>query len=520
MATKKKELLEQENSVPETTVPVENTPPPDEAQADMAAPADGGDLNELLASMDQPDEEATTIEDDGSLPELTESEMFGEMDTDTTAADALPGDDDAALTEGSDSDDGEGASAIPVDDGAADALGEPVPEEAEDPEPPKPKRTTRRKKTVTAESMEPAVGVPAEAEPPEPTAPTGEDAPSDDGEAAAAEDSASLAEQPAEAAPAPAPTSTPRRTAAPRRSEPAILTIRNREDVETQEDREDIIWHEIHNAYRTRRILTGKLGGIEQLDNRKTVAVVDYKGFRIIIPLKEMMINLGRSPSGQEYADLMLRQNKILGNMLGADIDFVVRGIDSKTRSVVASRREAMMRKRQTFYFDLDPDGMYRVYEGRIVQARVIAVAEKVVRVEVFGVECSILARDLAWDWIGDAHERFAVGDEVLVRILSVRRNSLEDLGIRADIKSTSENTDRDNLQKCRIQGKYAGKVTDVHKGVVYVRLANGVNAVAHSCYDYRMPGKKDDVSFAVTRLDMERGVAVGIITRIIRQNL
>ena len=101
-----------------------------------------------------------------------------------------------------------------------------------------------------------------------------------------------------------------------------------------------------------------------------------------------------------------------------------------------------------------------------------------------------------------------------------MRRESLEDLSIRADIKSTAENTDRDNLQKCRIQGKYAGTVTDVHKGVVYVRLANGVNAVAHSCYDYRMPGKKDDVSFAVTRLDMDRGVAVGIITRIIRQNL
>ena len=49
MATKKKELLEQENTAPETTVPVENAPPPDEAQADMAAPADGGDLNELLA---------------------------------------------------------------------------------------------------------------------------------------------------------------------------------------------------------------------------------------------------------------------------------------------------------------------------------------------------------------------------------------------------------------------------------------------------------------------------------------
>ena len=518
MATKKKELLEQENTAPETTVPVENAPPPDEAQADMAAPADGGDLNELLASMDQPDEEAATIEDDGSLPELTESEMFGEMGTDATVADALPGDDDAALTEGSDSDDGEGASAVPADDGAADVPSEPVSGAAEEPEPPKPKRATRRKKTAPAESTEPTEGVPAEAEPPAPMAPAEEDVPSDDSEAAAAEAPASLAEPPAEAAPAPA--STPRRTAAPRRSEPSILTIRSREDVETQEDREDIIWHEIRNAYRTRRILTGKLGGIEQTDSKKTIAIVDYKGFRIIIPLKEMMIQLPRTSTEQEYSELMLRQNKILNNMLGADIDFIVRGIDSKTFSVVASRREAMLRKRQLFYLDTDSSGTYRIYEGRIVQSRVIAVAEKVIRVEIFGVETSIMARDLAWDWIGDAHERFSVGDEVLVRVQKVRRESLEDISIRVDVKSISQNTSQDNLQKCRVQSKYMGKVTDVHKGVVYIRLSNGVNAIAHSCYDYRTPGKKDDVSFAVTRLDMERGVAVGIITRIIRQNL
>ena len=90
---------------------------------------------------------------------------------------------------------------------------------------------------------------------------------------------------------------------------------------------------------------------------------------------------------------------------------------------------------------------MYRVYEGRIAQARVIAVAEKVIRVEVFGVECSIMARDLAWEWIGDAHERFSVGDQVLVRILNVRRDSLEDMGIKADIKSVSQNTNHDNLK-------------------------------------------------------------------------
>ena len=319
---------------------------------------------------------------------------------------------------------------------------------------------------------------------------------------------------------APVAKSTPRPVSRARKAEAPVLTLEARGEVETEESRDDAIWHEIHNAYRTRRILTGQLGGIEQTDSGKTIAIVDYKGFRIVIPLKEMMINVGRSPSGQEYAELMLRQNKILGNMLGAEIDFSVKGIDSRSRSVVASRREAMLKKRQIFYLDTDASGMYRIYEGRIVQARVIAVAEKVLRVEVFGVECSIMARDLAWDWIGDAHERFSVGDQVLVRVLNVRRDSLEEIAVKADIKSVSQNTSHDNLKKCRIQSKYAGKVTDVHKGVVYIRLSNGVNAVAHSCYYYRTPGKKDDVSFAVTRLDEERGVAVGIITRIIRQNL
>lgn len=517
MATKKKELLEQKNPVPETAAL-------DATAEDMAVPdaetADGEDLNTLLAAMDQPDGGTAADGDSDTLPELTEEEVFGGDSADEGGESA-----EVLTTEDADAErDGDAASEnmddLPAENENADGGPDTPPEDepAETPPAAKPRRTSRRKKAADepAEAPTPQDGV---------EAPLVDDSPTEDTAAAvdatvleedAADDSAAGEEPPPEAAPqAPA----RQRSAQPRR-DTSILTIRNRDEVETQEDREDIIWHEIHNAYRTRRILTGQLGGIEQLDNRKTVAIVDYKGFRILIPIKEMMINLGRSPSGQDYADLMLRQNKILGNMLGADIDFVVRGIDSKTRSVVASRREAMMRKRQIFYFDLDADGNYRVYEGRIVQARVIAVAEKVIRVEVFGVECSILARDLAWDWIGDAHERFSVGDEVLVRILSVRRESLEDLGIRADIKSTAENTDRDNLQKCRIQGKYAGKVTDVHKGVVYVRLANGVNAVAHSCYDYRMPGKKDDVSFAVTRLDMERGIAVGIITRIIRQNL
>ena len=300
----------------------------------------------------------------------------------------------------------------------------------------------------------------------------------------------------------------------------SILTLEVRGEVETYNDRADIIWHEIHNAYRTRKILTGQLGGVEQTENNKTIVIVDYKGFRVVIPLKEMMLRPNGSLSGQAYTDSILEQQKMLGRMIGAEIDFIVRGIDSNTRAVVASRKDAMMKKRQTFYMDEDAYGMHKIHEGRLVQARVIGVAEKAIRVEIFGVDCSINARDLAWYWIGDAREYYSIGDSVLVRILGVSRDSVETIRVKADVRSVTQDNSRENLKKCRVQSKYAGRVTDIHKGVVFIRLSNGVNAIAHSCYDYRTPGKKDDVSFVVTRLDEDRGVAVGIITRVIRRNL
>lgn len=319
----------------------------------------------------------------------------------------------------------------------------------------------------------------------------------------------------------------------PRRVEPAataapasdprrdrVLTIEARDEVQTAEEQEAVIWHEIQNAHWTRRILTGTLDGVEQTESGLTVAVVNYKGFRVAIPVKEMLLFTGKLPSGPEYMELMSRMRGILTARLGSEIDFIVKGHENKTRSVVASRKDAMYRKRQSFYLDTNELGQPMIYEGRVVQARVVAVAEKVVRVEVFGVECAILARGLSRAWVGNAADHYHVGDRILVRVQKISGTTVEDLSITADVRSTSASTASDDLKKCVRQGRYAGRVTDVRGGVLYVRLNNGVNAIAHSCYDRRSPGKGDDVSLSVTRLDEEQGVAVGIITRIIKQNL
>ena len=189
----------------------------------------------------------------------------------------------------------------------------------------------------------------------------------------------------------------------------SILTIDSASEIETPESIEDTIWHDLQNAYRTRKILTGQLGGIERMEGGGTIAVVYYKSFRVAIPLAEMMIHLAEDEN-HNYGELAQRQNKILGNMLGCEIDFIIKGLDNASRSIVASRKDAMMKKRQIFY-QPDAAGNRRVCEDRIVQARVIAVAEKVVRVEIFGAETSILARDLSWDWLGNANDSFRVGD-------------------------------------------------------------------------------------------------------------
>ena len=311
-----------------------------------------------------------------------------------------------------------------------------------------------------------------------------------------------------------------RRPAATPRRDERILTIDAHDEVQSEAEREAALWHEIQNAMRTRRILTGTLDSVERTDSGMTLAIVSYNGFRVAIPQKEMMLYSGRMPSGREYDELMMQVNRNLNARLGSEIDFIVKGCDNASRSVVASRKDAMLRKRQTFYMDTNELGDPMIYEGRVVQARVVAVAEKIMRVEVFGVECAIRAPGMSWMWIGNARDHYNVGDRVLVRVLRISKPNVQDLKIEADIRSVSSVTSADNLSKCVVQGRYAGRVTDVRGGVVFIRLNNGVNAVAHSCYDARTPGKKDDVSFAVTRLDEEQGVAHGLITRIIRQNI
>lgn len=327
--------------------------------------------------------------------------------------------------------------------------------------------------------------------------------------------SAAASEQGEAASPAPA----RRRRAASTTPAPKVLAIDEESKVQSAEEKEAYLWMELRNSLRTKRPLSGILGGVERTSSGLPLAIVYYKDMRVVIPATEMNIRLeDHRESGDK--ELHNRYAQILSWMMGAEIEFTVSGLDRRSGSVVASRADAMRRKQRQFFLTPGRDGRPLVQEGTVAEARVIAVSERVVRVEIFGVEFPIFAREVAWEWVDDCNDYYGIGDRVLVKILSIDRSDPGNIRLQASIRETVPNPAKENIKKCVVQGKYIGKVTDVNRNAIYVRLNVGVNAVALAVHDRRTPCRKDNVSFVVTRIDEEAGIAIGIITRIIKQYL
>lgn len=289
-------------------------------------------------------------------------------------------------------------------------------------------------------------------------------------------------------------------------------SIQNNEELERD-------WHDIVNAYKSKTVTTGVIDGVERLDSGNHIVIVNYKNIRIVIPITEMMITVDETVF-QDRGDAETRRIQIVNNMMGAEIDFLIKGIDTKEHSAVASRKEAMLRKRKQFYIPASEDEKAMVYIGRVVEARIIGIAEKAARLEVFGVENTVSSRELTWEWVQSVSEKFSVGQNISALVTDLKVSSVDDIELKLDVKSLQKNTSQENLDKCRKQGKYTGKITGIYNGVIFIRLNIGVNAIAHNCRDERQPGKGDQISFVVTAIDNNKNVAIGIITKIIRQNI
>lgn len=81
---------------------------------------------------------------------------------------------------------------------------------------------------------------------------------------------------------------------------------------------------------------------------------------KVIIPVLEA-IEEPEDYRGQPRGDVL---HYLLNKRLGAEVDYIVKGVDQENNVVAASRLEAMALKRREYYFRTDRDGNYQIYEG------------------------------------------------------------------------------------------------------------------------------------------------------------
>ena len=258
------------------------------------------------------------------------------------------------------------------------------------------------------------------------------------------------------------------------RSDTHIVSLDRRATVETEADTEMKYLLDLLASLRSRHILTGKLEGVESSDSGEPRAVLRYGSFKVLIPSFEMM-EPPEDLRGMNPNDVM---RYLISKRLGAEIDFIVKGIDQEAGVVVASRNEAMAVRRRQFYFGQDREGNNLLYEGAVAEARVISVIRTGLFVELFGVEVYIPATEVSYQRILDCGKLYATGQRVLVKILNLDRSQPKQIQVSVSIKQTKKNPYDTIVEKYIPGNHYIGTVTMVDVNGVFVALDGGVDCL------------------------------------------
>ena len=229
--------------------------------------------------------------------------------------------------------------------------------------------------------------------------------------------------------------------------------------------RQDII--DLSESMKSRRVITGTIAGIERMDENPDLAyaVVYHGAFKVIIPASEMF------EFDEDAADNY--RGATLSRRLGAEIDYVVKGIEAEAGVAAGSRLEAMRQRRREYYLDTDRNGHRQLEEGDIAEARVVSVIRPGAFVELFGIEQFVPLEELSYlRWV-DATPYFRVGDRVLVKILELDRSDRNHISIKLSVKQAGEDAFKQAISRFKIGNIYVGNVTMITAVGVFVSFEN-----------------------------------------------
>lgn len=353
----------------------------------------------------------------------------------------------------------------------AEGTAEPIPEAAEEPEASEPKKTAakRKKKTATA-------------------------------------DTADEEEEPVEQKKA-----AKKRTAVKPIS---VISIDERRSVETEADKEKNDLIDLLESLRVGKILTGTIQGVERASDNHSMAVIYHGAFKIVIPAEEAVT------APDDYRDKSPEDvmHYLLTKRLGAEVDFIVKGIDQEANVAVASRLDAMKAKRKQYYFGTDREGNNLLYAGQCAEARVVSVIRAGIFIDLFGLEVYIPLRELSYQRMMNATEYFRPGQRILVKILELVRTDRNNIKVTASVKQSAENPYEKALRRYVVDNRYVGTVSIVDTNGVFVALDGGVDCLCS--YPKRgRPPRGARVTVRILGISRETNRIWGAITHIATPN-
>jgi len=293
-----------------------------------------------------------------------------------------------------------------------------------------------------------------------------------------------------------------------------IVSIDGKLQVKTEEEKKQEALLTLTESVKTGKILTGTITGVERLGKKgPAIAVVFLNDYKIMIPASECIdIPAAGDKDPQQY------EQYLVSKRLGSEIDYVVKVIEEDNEIAIASRMEAMLKKRKEFLLDTDKNGNYIVNEGSIVEARVVCTTRAGIIVEVFGAESYIPCRELSYQRIQDATQDFFVGTRVLVKVLSITRDDKNNVvNIDASVKQAMDNPYDKALSFYNEGDKYVGTVSMIDHNGVFVALNGGIDVLCKFPDRGPRPPRGATVTVRITLRNEEEKRLFGLITHIAR---
>ena len=292
----------------------------------------------------------------------------------------------------------------------------------------------------------------------------------------------------------------------------SVLSIDDRPTVETEADKAKNDLLDLIESQRSGRILTGTIQGVEQSEDnpRHAFAVLYHGEFKVIIPAAEAV----EPPEDYRGRDPDEVLHYMLTKRLGAEVDYIVKGIDPKSGIAAASRLEAMRARRKEMYFGTDRDGNNRIYAGVCAEARVVSAIRAGIFIDLFGVESYIPLKELSYQRWMDAAAHFQPGQRILVKVLDVDRSDRGHVRVSASVKQAGENPYEKALRRYSVGNRYVGTVSMVDVNGVFVALDGGIDCLCS--YPKRgRPPRGARVTVRILGINHETNRIWGAITHI-----